>query len=137
MNPLQQAAMNRTNTWSGGNPVSMPGRGPVEEAGLFGQLIGQNAQQVQQPPGASPAPGVTGITPGAIERRSGGTTPPSQQVPPPSGPPQLGANPGFQNRQTRMQTPDQLGPSRAQVNAPVGNLEQFLRNLQMQNSQER
>ena len=80
------------------------------------------------PPGSQPAPGVTGITPGAVERRVGNPTPPSMQ---------LGSNARFDRSAAPMAiNPNQQGPARGELNAPVGNIENFLRNLQNRRSQQ-
>lgn len=86
-------------------------------------------------PGSQPAPGVTGVTPGAVERRM--TPPPTAQVQQ-TGSPMRGANPQFSAPNSPMMNmPDLQGPARGQLQAPTGNLENFLRNLQNRRSQER
>lgn len=79
-------------------------------------------------PGTTAAPGVTGITPGAVERRVGNPTPPSMQ---------LGSNARFDRSAAPTAiNPNQQGPDRRELNAPVGNIENFLRNLQNRRSQQ-
>lgn len=133
MNPNMQTAASRRME-GGFNLVGLAGQvgGP--------QVVGNSsAPPPQAAPGAQPAPGVTGITPGAIERRVGPSIPASQQLSGPGaspGGPMMGG--GFEAPGQMMQNaPNLQGPARSEFNAPVGNLESFLRNLQNQRSQER
>lgn len=146
MNPqMQQLAANRMG--GGGyasradNPISQLKRtssggaagGETDVMGMVSVLGGDRQPQLSglgaaTSPGTMAAPGVTGITPGAVERRVGNPTPPSMQ---------LGSNARFDRSAAPMAiNPNQQGPARGELNAPVGNIENFLRNLQNRRSQQ-
>ena len=88
-------------------------------------------------PGTTPAPGVTGVTPGAVERRLSPTASAQASMGSAGGPPQMGPNAMFSQGQFASQRPNLQGPGRGELNAPMGNLENFLRNIQNRRSQER
>lgn len=111
--------VNRANT-SAAEPETTGNWGTV---GMQGTVTGRT--NVNQP---SPQPGIAGVTPGAIERRQGGA-PPSMQAPPPPA--------SFNDPQMINNAPNMSGPARADLTAPVGNLQAFLQNLQNKNSQGR
>lgn len=141
MNPNMQIAASRRMGGDfnlGGISGQLGGGGNFRMAPQGGGMGPGSAPAPQAPPGAQPAPGVTGITPGAIERRVGPSMPASQQLSGAGsmGAPQMGG--GMEAPGAMMQNaPDLMGPARSELNAPVGNLENFLRNLQNQRSQER
>lgn len=138
MNNLQRMAANRTGSVST-RKVSAPenktikmAKQPgdsktVETGGMAASVLGKGSAKAKP----QPSPGVEGVTPGAVERRLGGSTPTAQGGKTPAPPTEQAR---FGPPQRKAIKPNQHGPGRGELSAPVGNIENFLRTLQTKNT---
>lgn len=121
---------------SGAFNINRPAPQPTPGApqGLPGQESSGGPSPVAMPQdiGAQPppVPGVSGITPGAIERRLG-VLPASMQAL--GGAPQP---PSDAARSILQHQPNELGPSRFQVNSPVAAIQNLLQQIRSQRGSE-
>lgn len=105
--------------------------------GEGGSVVGGQGEMVSALGGQdTPAvPGTSGVTPGAVERRLN-FSPPTQQaaggLPQPASMQARFENPGFMQNK-----PNLMAPGRGEMNAPVGNIQNFLTNLQQRNGRGR
>jgi hypothetical protein len=132
MSDLQRMAANRTGATSTRKPApkntikmaKQPGDSDtLDTVGMAASVLGKGKVSARP----QPSPGVEGVTPGAVERRLGGSTP-TRQGGGSSAPPTQQAQ--FGPPQRKAIKPNQSGPGRSELAAPVGNIENFLRNLQ-------